>query len=130
MINTKFINFKNELLLESVLEAEPNFLDVLKNMTPLKYRDIILQWIHYKKDDVTTKYNLLSPSEIEADKILYFQDGQFQRFKQTSSNLHSRPKSDRILKSGYLMTPGLGCIKDQIGYQKNIPNLVKYITNI
>lgn len=94
MINTKFINFKVELLLESVLEAEPNFFDVLKNMTPSKHRDIILRWIHYKKDDVTTKYNLLSPSGTEADKILYFQDGQFQRFKQTSADLSSRPKSD------------------------------------
>jgi len=95
MINKKFNQFKYNLLLESVLEVSPDFLEIIKAIVSSAYKGskvakILLDWIT-KGDDISTNFNLLATSK-ENDKILYLQDRQFQRFKQEGQDPEKRTR--------------------------------------
>lgn len=95
MINKKFNQFKYNLLLESVLEVSPDFLEIIKSIVSSagkgsKVAKTLLDWIT-KGDDISTNFNLLATSK-ENDKILYLQDRQFQRFKQEGQDPEKRTR--------------------------------------
>ena len=95
MINKKFNHFKYNLLLESVLEVSPDFLEIIKAIVSSAGKgsgvaNTLLDWIT-KGDDISTNFNLLGTSK-ENDKILYLQDRQFQRFKQEGQDPEKRTR--------------------------------------
>jgi len=91
MLKLKFKDFKINLLLESVLDASDDFIEILKSMnTSSKIEDLILGWIE-TQSDINTNVNSFDVGD-ENDKIKHFQDRQYQRFKQSGDDISKRTK--------------------------------------
>ncbi|NBP56378.1 hypothetical protein EBU71_07570 [bacterium] len=92
----KFPSFDQELLLESILEVDTNFFDIINSIsTASGIEKKLIEWI-LQKTDIKTNYNFLSPGNTN-DKINYLQDRQFQRFKETGADLSQRTKIDTTI---------------------------------
>lgn len=91
MLKLKLRDFKINLLLESVLDASDDFVEILKSMnTSSKIEDLILGWIE-TQSDINTNVNSFDIGD-ENDKIKHFQDRQYQRFKQSGEDISRRTK--------------------------------------
>jgi hypothetical protein len=89
----KFKDFTIEYLLESVLEVSPEFKKIISNIkTSSGLERYIVDWVN-SRSDIKTNYNLLGPGD-SSDKILYLQDRQYQRFKETGVDISTRTKID------------------------------------
>jgi len=89
----RFKDFTIEYLLESVLEVSPEFKKIISNIkTSSGLERYIVDWIN-SRSDIKTNYNLLGPGD-SSDKILYLQDRQYQRFKETGVDISTRTKID------------------------------------
>ena len=89
----RFKDFTIEYLLESVLEVSPEFKKIIYNIkTSSGLERYIVDWIN-SRSDIKTNYNLLGPGD-SSDKILYLQDRQYQRFKETGVDISTRTKID------------------------------------
>jgi len=112
----KFFPFDQEILLESILEVDTNFFDIINSIsTASGIEKKLIEWI-LQKTDIKTNYNFLSPGNTN-DKINYLQDRQFQRFKETGADLSQRTKIDttigRLVRS-MLQDNGEGVSETQI----------------
>jgi hypothetical protein len=92
----KFNQFYLEKLLESVLEASPEFFDLIRHLPSEKISDHIHSWIE-DRADIQTKYNYLNIDDKNADKLLFLPDNQFQRAKSEGKDAYSKTKSDSAL---------------------------------
>ena len=89
----RFKDFTIEYLLESVLEVSPEFKKIISNIkTSSGLERYIVDWVN-SRSDIKTNYNLLGPGD-SSDKILYLQDRQYQRFKETGVDISTRTKID------------------------------------
>ena len=81
----RFKDFNLEYLLESVLEVSPEFKKIISGIkTSSGLERYIIDWVD-NRSDIKTNYNLLGPGD-SSDKILYLQDRQYQRFKESNRN--------------------------------------------
>ena len=89
----RFKDFNLEYLLESVLEVSPEFKKIISGIkTSSGLERYIIDWVD-NRSDIKTNYNLLGPGD-SSDKILYLQDRQYQRFKETGVDVSTRTKID------------------------------------
>jgi hypothetical protein len=89
----RFKDFNIEYLLESVLEVSPEFKKIISGIkTSSGLERYIIDWVD-NRSDIKTNYNLLGPGD-SSDKILYLQDRQYQRFKETGVDVSTRTKID------------------------------------
>jgi hypothetical protein len=89
----RFKDFNLEYLLESVLEVSPDFKKIISGIkTSSGLERYIIDWVD-NRSDIKTNYNLLGPGD-SSDKILYLQDRQYQRFKETGVDVSTRTKID------------------------------------
>ena len=90
-MRTKYQDFTNYLLLESILEVDPDFRKILGTLdSKSKIEKTLIDWID-SEQDIKTNYNYLSAGTSN-DKISYLQDPQYQRYKSQGQDLSSRTK--------------------------------------
>lgn len=92
-MRTKYRDFTNYLLLESILEVDPEFRKILGTLdSKRKIERTLIDWID-NEQDIKTNYNYLSAGT-SSDKISYLQDPQYQRYKSQGEDLSSRTKTE------------------------------------
>lgn len=92
-MKTKYQDFTRYLLLESILEVDPEFRKILGSLNSKSgIESTLIDWIDSEKD-IRTNYNYLSTST-SSDKISYLQDPQYQRYKSQGEDLSSRTKTE------------------------------------
>jgi hypothetical protein len=92
-MRTKYRDFTNYILLESILEVDSEFRKILGTLdSKSKIEKTLIDWID-NEQDIKTNYNFLSTSTSN-DKISYLQDPQYQRYKSQGENLSSRIKTE------------------------------------
>jgi hypothetical protein len=93
------MNKINSLLLESIVEADPSFIDIIRSMIMDKTTDItifpllsFLDEVLSNRKDIETKYNYLNITD-KNDEISFIPNRQYDKFIENDEDLSRKSKN-------------------------------------